>query len=309
MQISFSYDSTPHFLHLCILIAYLYTGKERDAESGLDNFEARYYGSTMGRFMSPDPSGLVYADPRNPQSLNLYSYVMNNPLMNIDPTGLACVHINNDTGAYEGFESGDCDNSTEEKANSGYYFNGTVGTIYTSTGDASGQVTGIGGTGDDGTYLINSNPAGLPPTQSDNPQGNMFDMSQDERIQQLSTGVTADTQHSVGCIAQAFGIGGGGNAVAGAVGRPNPTLKRFAARGASQGTSQISKGLSNLANKAGIPRGQYPSPTGGLFADGQPFVMRTTGNLGRAAGRWAPYAVSAASTAYASYQLFNCLGK
>lgn len=36
-----------------------YTGKERDAESGLDNFGARYYGSSMGRFMSPDPSGLL----------------------------------------------------------------------------------------------------------------------------------------------------------------------------------------------------------------------------------------------------------
>ena len=43
------------------------SGKERDAESGNDYFGARYYGSSMGRFMSPDPSGLVYADPKNPQ--------------------------------------------------------------------------------------------------------------------------------------------------------------------------------------------------------------------------------------------------
>ncbi len=62
-------DSTP--LH--------FTGKERDAESGNDYFGARYYASTMGRFTSPDPSQLYFADPSNPQSLNLYNYVQNNP--------------------------------------------------------------------------------------------------------------------------------------------------------------------------------------------------------------------------------------
>ncbi len=62
-----------------------YTGKERDTESGNDYFEARYYGSNMGRFLSPDPTGghLI-----NPQSLNRYAYALNNPLTNTDPTGL-----------------------------------------------------------------------------------------------------------------------------------------------------------------------------------------------------------------------------
>jgi RHS repeat-associated protein len=68
-----------------------FTGKERDTESGNDYFGARYYASSMGRFLSPDPSGLEYADPTNPQSLNLYSYVLNNPLHNIDPSGEECV--------------------------------------------------------------------------------------------------------------------------------------------------------------------------------------------------------------------------
>ncbi len=68
-----------------------FTGKERDTESGLDYFGARYYGSSMGRWMSPDPSGLAFADPENPQSLNLYGYVGNNPLRFTDPYGLlAC---------------------------------------------------------------------------------------------------------------------------------------------------------------------------------------------------------------------------
>jgi RHS repeat-associated protein len=69
---------------------YHFTGKERDTESGNDYFGASYYSSAMGRFSSPDPSGLEYADPKNPQSLNLYSYVLNNPLHYVDPTGMYC---------------------------------------------------------------------------------------------------------------------------------------------------------------------------------------------------------------------------
>ena len=64
------------------------TGKERDAESGNDYFGARYFSSTMGRWMSPDPTGLALATAENPQSLNLYAYVNNNPLSMIDPDGL-----------------------------------------------------------------------------------------------------------------------------------------------------------------------------------------------------------------------------
>ena len=85
MQTEYIYDCTLHFVHF----AYKFTGKERDAESGLDYFPARYYGSNMGRWMSPDPSGLYLADPENPQQLNLYAYVGNNPLRFTDPLGLS----------------------------------------------------------------------------------------------------------------------------------------------------------------------------------------------------------------------------
>jgi RHS repeat-associated protein len=67
------------------------TGKERDAESGNDFFGARYYTSTMGRFLTPDwaekPVDVPYAHFGNPQSLNLYSYVQNNPTTVGDPDG------------------------------------------------------------------------------------------------------------------------------------------------------------------------------------------------------------------------------
>ncbi len=66
--------------------AYKFEGKERDSESGLDNFGARYDASSMGRFMTPDDP-LLYQDRSDPQTLNLYSYVRNNPLSSIDPDG------------------------------------------------------------------------------------------------------------------------------------------------------------------------------------------------------------------------------
>jgi RHS repeat-associated protein len=64
-----------------------FTQKERDNETSLDYFIARYYSSTQGRFTSSDPlmaSGRTWT----PQSWNCYSYVLNNPLRLIDPTGL-----------------------------------------------------------------------------------------------------------------------------------------------------------------------------------------------------------------------------
>jgi len=70
---------------------YKFTSKERDTESGLDNFGARFYASTTGRFMSPDwalrPTAVPYAKFGDPQTLNLYTYVENSPLNRIDADG------------------------------------------------------------------------------------------------------------------------------------------------------------------------------------------------------------------------------
>lgn len=73
------------------LIPSRFTGKERDAESGNDYFGARYYSENDARFMSPDWSAKVepvpYAKLGDPQSLNLYDYMLNNPLGGVDADG------------------------------------------------------------------------------------------------------------------------------------------------------------------------------------------------------------------------------
>jgi len=66
----------------------VFTGQERDSETGNDYYGARYYSSQFGRFISPDPAALAAADISNPQSWNAYAYVKNNPASRVDPFGL-----------------------------------------------------------------------------------------------------------------------------------------------------------------------------------------------------------------------------
>ena len=71
--------------------SYKFTGKERDTESGNHYFGARYYASGVARWISPDWSAkeepVPYAKLDDPQTLNLYQYVGNNPLGRVDSDG------------------------------------------------------------------------------------------------------------------------------------------------------------------------------------------------------------------------------
>ena len=69
----------------------LFSGKERDAETGNEFFGARYFSGAQGRWTTPDwsttPQPVPYADLTDPQTLNLYTYVRNNPLLRADKDG------------------------------------------------------------------------------------------------------------------------------------------------------------------------------------------------------------------------------
>ncbi len=105
---SSTYDYNLHF-----------TDKERDFESGLDNFGARYYGSSLGRFMTPDPAGVAFSMPSAPQSWNLYSYVQNNPLNFTDPDGRECVW---DDGSFDSKDDASTGTYSQCSGAGGHYF-------------------------------------------------------------------------------------------------------------------------------------------------------------------------------------------
>ena len=139
-----------------------FTGKERDTESGLDNFGARYNASTMGRFMTPDPlpwldwqSGSDRAQRRfqayinNPQNFNMYAYVRNNPINLTDPTGMYICKGNNTQcaaiqagldKAKEALKNGNL--NKQQKA----ALQKVIG-FYGKAGDANGVVVQFGKTG------------------------------------------------------------------------------------------------------------------------------------------------------------------
>jgi len=68
-----------------------FSGKERDHESELDYFGARYYNHTHSRFISTDPIINKEEALSNPQLWNLYSYCRNNPVTYLDPDGRVLV--------------------------------------------------------------------------------------------------------------------------------------------------------------------------------------------------------------------------
>ena len=92
-----------------------FTSQDHDAETNTEHFQYRQYNENQGRWLSPDPYSGSY-DPGNPQSLNRYSYVMNNPLALFDPDGFdECVV----GGVYTG---GSCYTNAGDLNSGGYCF-------------------------------------------------------------------------------------------------------------------------------------------------------------------------------------------
>ena len=85
-----------------------FTGQERDAETGLDYFGARYYASRLGRFTTVDPATDIDAALVDPQHWNRYAYSLNNPLKFTDPDGrspkLAILALKVGHALYKGYD-------------------------------------------------------------------------------------------------------------------------------------------------------------------------------------------------------------
>jgi RHS repeat-associated protein len=160
------------------------TGKERDAESGNDYFGARYYASSMGRFLSPDPL-LSSGHPSNPQSWNRYAYVFNNPLRNTDPTGLyTCSGDKKQcSGFADALKALKSARDSYKKGSDGYNtLNGALN-AYGKAGVDNGVHVGFGATGD-GTPAATSvgvlaDASGNKITTADNPTGQNINVTID----------------------------------------------------------------------------------------------------------------------------------
>jgi RHS repeat-associated protein len=156
-----------------------FTGKERDAESGLDYMDARYYGSSMGRFMSPDPVFATVNRLLDPQQWNMYSYGRNNPLSNSDPTGLdfnlTCSGTSStcqgglqgqtttDANGKSSFTATDVDMNDSKDASAGYH--DQFGNQYTGSFDQNSGVsftnTATGDTSSNSRFIDGSDPTAV----------------------------------------------------------------------------------------------------------------------------------------------------
>ena len=168
----------------------VFTGKERDPTSGLDNFGARYFGSSMGRFMSPDELG-GHLD--NPQTLNKYSYVENNPLSLTDPTGLdfslGCAQNNGTTcqggNTYYQDKNGNYQ-QTVVKSDSKGNLTDQSGNSYTANVSGAGvSFTGGASNGALGTFINGTNPTTI------NGSGGLSGFTFNFTYSEASNGITA----------------------------------------------------------------------------------------------------------------------
>jgi RHS repeat-associated protein len=114
---TYSYDNFGNVLSQTGSVAnpFQYTGREFDSEVGLWYYRARYYDANTGRFVSEDPTGFGSGDP------NFYRYVMNNPVVLIDPSGrkCACAYAIS-TGHFVCFGPGDTEPRIDTYGYSGY---------------------------------------------------------------------------------------------------------------------------------------------------------------------------------------------
>ncbi len=248
-------------------IQHKFTGKEHDAETGLDYFGARYYGSALGRFTSPDEP-LIDQFEENPQSWNLYSYVRNNPLRNIDPTGNACIYsgsgdINNSSNYSDDNSGGQsCSQALSPQQNST--------PSATATAQQGSWLAAVG----TNVFLSVSNAANsyfsfiAPNSQllSQTPNG---------------SGTAANVGAGIGLAATLIGPGGeaeGAERAAFGAGRLARILRRHSAGSLAKNVSKFAKGLEDAAHVESMIESALSSPSSARgYADGAAYVDANLG--------------------------------
>ncbi|MFZ5927632.1 MAG: RHS repeat domain-containing protein [Acidobacteriota bacterium] len=246
-----------------------FTGKERDAETGLDYFGARYFSGAQGRFTSPDQP-LVDQNPFEPQSWNLFSYVRNNPLIFTDPTGRCRKGAD---GKYHDSEDGPCVAPGSTSI--------TVAEKAPKERDHAAEAQA--------EMLRMQLEAWRRDQQRSKPKD---EQPLREAARQTLELAYQRTAHDLGCVALGYGI-----ETAAVVPSMEIVPKRFAPAAAKGGTSIASTIL------RGGPRG-LPIPTPVGTPGTATFAWRSSNTIGGVFGRWLPYVGLGVSV----YRMSQCLG-
>ena len=266
---------------------YKFTGKERDSESGLDNFGARYMSSQYGRFMSPDEP-LVGQYVSEPQSWNLYSYVQNNPINATDPDGQDCVYVNDNS---VDVQRGDCTSDTDK----GIFVNGTINTN-SFTYNSQTQSLGFNYTNDDTGALGAATIAGVAPSGGVSSSDLFGAVAQGTQMAAPGVNLAANGLQAFGWVAAPelmalaqCGAAGGGCSVGGTALALIPGLGDLKALGiAAHEEKAIGGVLKQIAD--GTTKGQeFLNNTGNLPAKAagyyREFTVPLAGQSGRGAAR------------------------
>ena len=314
-------------------IIHKFTGKVRDSDTQLDYSNARYFGATLGRFLSPDP-GNAGADPTNPETWNAYAYVGNSPLTFTDPTGLAAyTPWDNDDGfgsSCGGYNSsdplafwpGDVTDPWGTYCPDDY----PVPIIYGAGGGSGGGGRGNTNPPDGGPLPPGSFPGGenlgLPPGMSvPNPLSPQvllglegWDCSTGICVpgfgsDQVWGGPNAAIEaerawytHILPCVRSHYGLSGASVGLI-AAGQPIAGTKRFVTVGTSRGSSAASILFRKLFD-IDLPSA-YPTIVGGLGAGSALRISGTT-SAGAVLGRAVPI-VGYALLAYDIYKIGSCV--
>ncbi len=260
-----------------------FTGKERDAETGLDYFGARYFSGAQGRFTSPDEP-LVDQDPLDPQSWNLFSYVRNNPLIFTDPTGRCKKGAD---GKYHDSEDGPCVAPDSTSI--------TVAEKAPRERDHAAQAQ---------AEMLRMQLEAWRRNQGRNkPKEDQLIYGIQGQGMQVLRAAAERATHDMACAGMGFAVGDLG---AGMFAAGRPRIDKPFSQGGMQQTSAASETFRNLTKGA---RGGIRLPTlvGGP-GTGMPLKLRMTNSVGAIWGRWLPYA-GAGFMALGAYEMYGCLSQ